>query len=520
LEIDDFHLPKFPDFQISRSPWHNHRQPVPQFEPVIGLEIHAQLLTATKIFCGCSTRFGADSNTSLCPVCLGLPGALPVLNRHAVELAARAALALGCEVHPESIFARKNYFYPDLPKGYQISQYDRPLATGGSIAFTADGRAVRVGITRVHMEEDAGKSLHDGPDAARSTHLDFNRSGVPLIEIVTEPDLRSAADAAEAFSRVREVLVAIGVNDGNMEEGSLRCDANVSVRPAGESAFGTKTELKNLNSFRHVHRAIEFEIERHVQARRDGTPIVQETRLWDPAAGRTTLMRTKEEADDYRYFPEPDLQPLVVARQWIEDIRRTLPELPEARRARFVAQYNLPEYDAGVLTQSMALADYYERVAAGAGNPKAASNWVMGEVTRKLNETRGSIDAVPLNPDALAELIVMIDKGAVSGPIAKDVFEKMFGSGRRPSEIVATEGLGRIDDQAAIDAVAAEVLAGQAATVAEYRAGKTKTFGFLVGQVMKAMAGKADPARVNDSVRRVLDSPAEGNGGAKPPASR
>jgi aspartyl-tRNA(Asn)/glutamyl-tRNA(Gln) amidotransferase subunit B len=481
---------------------------VPAFEPVIGLEIHAQLLTATKIFCGCSTRFGAESNTSLCPVCLGLPGALPVLNRRAVELATRAALALGCEVHAESIFARKNYFYPDLPKGYQISQYDRPLATGGAIAFSAEGRAVRVGITRIHMEEDAGKSLHDGfADSARSTHLDFNRSGVPLIEIVTEPDLRSAADAAEAFSRVREVLVALGVNDGNMEEGSLRCDANVSVRPAGQQEFGTKTELKNLNSFRHVQRAIEFEIERHVQARTDGTAIVQETRLWDPAAGRTTLMRTKEEADDYRYFPEPDLQPLVVDPVWIEEIRRTLPELPAARRARFVSQYNLPEYDAGVLTQSMALADYYERVAAGAGNPKAASNWVMGEVTRKLNETRGSIENVPLAPDALAELIVMIDRGAVSGPIAKDVFEKMFGSGRRPSEIVAAEGLGRIDDQAAIDAVVAEVLAGQAATVAEYRAGKTKTFGFLVGQVMKAMAGKADPARVNESVRRVLDSP-------------
>jgi aspartyl-tRNA(Asn)/glutamyl-tRNA(Gln) amidotransferase subunit B len=482
---------------------------VPAFEPVIGLEIHAQLLTATKIFCGCSTRFGAEPNTALCPVCVGLPGALPVLNRRAVELATRAALALGCEVHPQSIFARKNYFYPDLPKGYQISQYDRPLATGGAITFSSGGRAVHVGITRIHMEEDAGKSLHeDTADSARSSHLDFNRAGVPLIEIVTEPDLRSAADAAEAFSRVREVLVALAVNDGNMEEGSLRCDANISVRPQGERAFGVKTELKNLNSFRHVKHALEFEIDRHVKARQEGTPIVQETRLFDPSSGRTTVMRTKEEADDYRYFPEPDLPPLVVDAAWIEAIRATLPELPAARRARFVAEYQLPEYDAGVLTQSMALADYFERVAAAAGNAKAASNWVMGELTRKLNETRGAIEQAPLAPEALGELIALVDTGTITGPVAKDVFEKMYGSGRRASAIVDQEGLARIDDQSAIDRVVAEVLAGHDATVAEYRAGKTKTFGFLVGQVMKATAGKADPARVNEAVRRFLDHPA------------
>jgi aspartyl-tRNA(Asn)/glutamyl-tRNA(Gln) amidotransferase subunit B len=477
------------------------------FEPVIGLEIHAQLSTDTKIFCGCSTRFGADPNTALCPVCAGLPGALPVLNRRAVELATRAALALGCTVHAASVFARKNYFYPDLPKGYQISQYDKPLATAGEVVFSADGRTVRVGITRIHMEEDAGKSLHDVPDAERWTHLDFNRSGVPLIEIVTEPDLRSAADAAEAFSRVREVLVAIGVNDGNMEEGSLRCDANVSVRPVGETAFGVKTELKNLNSFRHVQRAIEFEIDRHVRARESGTPLHQETRLYDPASNRTTVMRTKEEADDYRYFPEPDLPPLVLDAAWIEEIRGTLPELPAARRARFVSDYKLPEYDAGVLTQSMALADYFEKVAAGSGNAKAASNWVMGELTRKLNETKDPIESAPLAPDALAELITLIDKGTITGPVAKDVFEKMYGSNRRAADIVAAEGLARIDDQAAIDEIVAGVLEGHAATVAEYRAGKTKTFGFLVGQVMKATAGKADPARVNDSVRRVLGTP-------------
>ena len=345
-------------------------------------------------------------------------------------------------------------------------------------------------------------------ESSRWTHLDFNRSGVPLIEIVTEPDLRSAADAAEAFSRVREVLVAIGVNDGNMEEGSLRCDANVSVRPAGEQAFGVKTELKNLNSFRHVQRAIEFEIERHVTAREQGLSIVQETRLFDPPSGRTTVMRTKEEADDYRYFPEPDLPPLVLETAWIEEIRRTLPELPQARRARFVAAYKLPEYDAGVLTQSMAIADYFERVAAASGNAKAASNWVMGELTRKLNETRESIERAPLGAEALAELIVLVEKGTITGPVAKEVFEKMYASGRRAGDIVSAEGLARIDDQAAIDRIVADVLAGHAATVAEYRAGKTKTFGFLVGQVMKATAGKADPARVNESVRRVLGTPA------------
>jgi aspartyl-tRNA(Asn)/glutamyl-tRNA(Gln) amidotransferase subunit B len=478
---------------------------VPTFEPVIGLEIHAQLLTDTKIFCGCSTRFGAEPNTQLCPVCFGLPGALPVLNRRAVEFAIRAALALGCRVQTDSIFARKNYFYPDLPKGYQISQYERPLATEGAIEFSAAGEPRRLGIIRVHLEEDAGKSLHDGfPDSDQATYLDFNRSGVPLIEIVTHPDLRSPAEAAEAFSRLREILVAIGVNDGNMEEGSLRCDANVSVRPAGSETLGVKTEVKNLNSFRYVQRALEYEIERQVAAASAGTPLHQETRLWDQSAGKTILMRTKEEADDYRYFPEPDLPPLVVDAAWIEEIRGTLPELPEARRRRLVAQYHLPDYDAGVLTQSMALADYFERTAAAAGNAKAASNWIMVELTRKMNETRTSIEDVRLSPGSLAELIRMIDGGSITGPVAKAVFEKMYDTGQSAETIVDAEGLRRIDDASAIDGIVRDVLSRHAGPVAEYRAGKTKTLGFLVGQVMKATAGKADPGRVNESVRRVL----------------
>ncbi|CAN5891152.1 Asp-tRNA(Asn)/Glu-tRNA(Gln) amidotransferase subunit GatB [soil metagenome] len=479
------------------------------FEPVIGLEIHCQLLTASKIFCGCSTAYGVPPNASVCPVCLGLPGALPVLNRKAVEYAVRAAHALGCTVQQTSTFARKNYFYADLPKGYQISQYDRPLATGGTVTFQGEGGTTRVGITRVHMEEDAGKSLHEGfADSDRRTYLDFNRSGVPLIEIVTDPDLRSAAGAADFFARLRAILVAIGVNDGNMEEGSLRCDANVSIRPAGSTSLGVKVELKNLNSFRHVQRAVEFEIARQTELVLAGSQVEHETRLWDPSTGRTVSMRGKEDAHDYRYFPEPDLPPLVLDPEWIDTVRKELPELPDARRQRFVKQYGLPEYDATVLTASRELGDYFEAVALASGNPKASSNWVMGALAARMNELGIGIGDVTLTPEALAGLIRLIDAGTISGPVTKAVFETMYDTGRPAQQIVEEEGLSRIDDAPVIAAAVQAVLDANPAAVAQYRAGKGQTLGFLVGQVMKATKGKANPALVNETLRRLLSGDA------------
>ena len=478
-----------------------------QYESVIGLEVHAHLLTASKMFCGCSAAFGGAPNTHVCPVCLGLPGALPALNRAAVDFAVRAGLALGCTIHETSIFARKNYFYPDLPKGYQISQYERPLAAGGAIEFSSGGRTLRVGITRVHLEEDAGKSLHEGfPDSDRKTYVDYNRSGVPLIEIVTEPDLRSAADAAEFFARLRALHVWLGVNDGNMEEGSLRCDANVSVRPAGATGLGTKVEVKNLNSFRFLQKAIGYEIDRQIDRVGEGGRIVQETRLWDASAGRTVGMRSKEEAHDYRYFPEPDLPPLVLDAARIAAIRDLMPELPDARRQRFIEEYALPEYDAGQLIQSRALADYFDATVRAGAPPKLASNWVMGELARKRKETGADLEAVPLEPDRLAGLIALIEHGTISGSMAKDVFEKMFASGRTAGEIVEAEGLAQIDDEAAIRALVGNVLTNNVDAVSQYRAGKTAAFGFLVGQVMKAAAGRTNPRRVNELLKQALAS--------------
>jgi len=475
------------------------------FDPVIGLEIHAQLLTASKIFCGCSTEFGAAPNTRVCPVCLGLPGALPVLNRRAVDDAIRAALALGCTVHAASIFARKNYFYPDLPKGYQISQYEQPLATGGAVEYASGGVQRRVRIRRVHLEEDAGKSLHEGfPDSSRRTYLDFNRSGVPLIEIVTEPDIVSAADAAEFFSRLRTILVWLEVNDGNMEEGSLRCDANVSVRRAGQTEFGTKAEIKNLNSFRFLQKALEYEIARQIDVVTDGGRVVQETRLRDAAAGVTIPMRSKEEAHDYRYFPEPDLPPLMITAERVEAVRGSMPELPDARRSRLIAQYALSEYDAGQLTQSRALADYFEAAVAAGAASKAAANWITGELARKLKETGGDIAAAPVTPERLAGLTALVNGGTLSGSLAKEVFEKMFASGRTADDIVRADGLTQIDDEAQIAELISTVLARHGDAVAQYRSGKTATFGFLVGQVMKAAGGKANPKRVNELLKSAL----------------
>jgi aspartyl-tRNA(Asn)/glutamyl-tRNA(Gln) amidotransferase subunit B len=478
-----------------------------RFEAVIGLEIHAQLLTHSKIFCGCSTAFGAPPNTHVCPVCMGLPGALPVLNRGAVDYAVRAALALGCTIHDTSIFARKNYFYPDLPKGYQISQYERPLATDGAVEWSgAEGRR-RIRITRVHLEEDAGKSLHEGfPDSSRKTYVDFNRSGVPLIEIVSEPDLRSAADAAEFFTRLRELLVWLGVNDGNMEEGSLRCDANVSVRPVGESRLGTKAEVKNLNSFRFLQKALEHEIDRQIELVADDGRVVQETRLWDSAAGRTVSMRSKEEAHDYRYFPDPDLPPLVVDADRLNRIRDAMPELPDTRRARFVAAHGLSPYHAGQVTQSRAVADFFEATVAAGAPPQAASNWITGELARKLKQTGTDIALQPIRPQHLAGLIRAIDSGSISGTIGKDVLERMFASGRTADEIIGDEGLAQLDDESQLIAMIDSVLTTHADAVAQYRAGKTATFGFLVGQVMKVAKGNANPKRVNELLRKALEA--------------
>ncbi|MFZ2196956.1 MAG: Asp-tRNA(Asn)/Glu-tRNA(Gln) amidotransferase subunit GatB [Thermodesulfovibrionales bacterium] len=473
-----------------------------KYEAVIGLEVHAQMLTDTKIFCGCSTKFGSEPNTQTCPVCIGMPGVLPVLNKKALEFAIRTGLATHCTISSYSRFARKNYFYPDLPKGYQISQYEHPICEHGHIEVVVDGNVKKIGITRIHMEEDAGKNIHEG--GGKYSFVDLNRTGVPLMEIVSEPDIRSPQEAVEYMKKLRAVLIYLGVCDGNMEQGSLRCDANVSVRPEGRKEFGTRAEIKNINSFRFVEKAIEYEIKRQTKVIEDGGKIIQETRLWDSNKGITESMRSKEEAHDYRYFPEPDLTPITVEQSVIDEIRAGLPELPEAKRKRFVSEYGLPEYDADLLTSEKAVAAWFEEVVKAGGPPKAAANWVMGDLMKMLNEENTAIDNCLIKPKQLADMLALIEKGTISGKIAKTVFMEMYKTGKDAEGIVKEKGLLQISDGSAIEKAVDEIIAKHPAEVERFKAGEEKLLGFFVGQVMKATKGKANPQMLNDLMKKKL----------------
>ncbi len=478
---------------------------IAKYEPVIGLEVHVQLSTATKIFCGCPTSFGAPPNTNVCPVCLGLPGALPVLNRVAVELALKAGLALNCEIRPVSRFARKNYFYPDLPKGYQISQYDEPIAENGWVEIEANGTRKRIGVTRVHMEDDAGKSLHQGfRDSSRFTYVDLNRSGTPLIEIVSEPDMRSSDDAYAYLTQVKQVLQFVEVSTCDMEKGHLRCDANVSVRLKGADKFGTKAEVKNLNSFRFLKQALDHEIARQVAILESGGRVLQETRLFDSETGETASMRSKESAHDYRYFPEPDLVPLRVSETWLNEVKSQMPELPAVKRARFIETYGLREYDADVLTANRPTSEYFEKAATISGDARTSANWVMGDLMGALKAEGKEIANSPVSAENLGQLVALIGKGEISSKLAKEVFQKMFETGDPPQAIIEREGLKQISDTGALEKIVDEVIAANPKQVEQYRGGKTSVIQFFVGQVMRATRGQANPAALSELLKKKL----------------
>ena len=476
-----------------------------KYETVIGLEVHVQIKTKTKIFCSCSTEFGSPPNENTCPICLGMPGVLPVLNKRFLESSMRACLATHCTIEPMNRFARKNYFYPDLPKGYQISQFELPLGTNGYININVDGTKKRIGLTRIHMEEDAGKLIH-GENSGRpgKSYVDFNRTGVPLCEVVSEPDMRSAEEARAYLNELKSILEYTGVSDCNMEEGSLRCDANVSIRPVGQKEFGTRAELKNLNSFKFIQKAIEYEVDRQTKLLDQGDTVKQETRLYDADRNETFPMRSKEEAHDYRYFPDPDLVPIMIDEAWVEELRKTIPELPEQKRERFVKNYKIPEYDAGVLTSSKPLADYFEQCTALFPQPKTISNWMMGDLLRELKKDGRNIVDCPVSPSALVDLLKLIESGTISGNIAKGIFEEMYQTQKSAGSIVEEKGLKQITDSSAIEKIVAEVLQANPSQVEEFKGGKEKVLGFLVGQVMKASNGKANPAMVNKLLKKKM----------------
>lgn len=480
-----------------------------QYEAVIGLEIHAQLLTDTKMFCGCSTKFGSEPNTQTCPVCVGMPGVLPVINKKAIEYVIKTGIAMNCRISSYSRFARKNYFYPDLPKGYQISQYELPVCGQGYVEITDNGSTKKIGLTRIHVEEDAGKNIHVDTTRSRGgtgnqSFVDLNRAGVPLMEIVTEPDIRSFKEAVEFMKKLRTILRYINVCDGNMEQGSLRCDANVSVRPYGQKELGVKTEIKNMNSFKFIEKALDYEIKRQIKILKDGGKIVQETRLWDSNKGITESMRSKEEAHDYRYFPEPDLIPVEVDRSLIEQIKTQLVELPDPKRKRFISQYRLPEYDADLLISERSTAEWFEQAVKLGGDPKIVSNWMMGELMRRLNEENKQIEECGLKPEQLVGLLKLIDKGIISGKIAKTIFEEMYKTGKDADIIVKEKGLVQISDETDIEPIINEILEKNPKEVERFKAGEEKLMGFFVGQTMKATKGKANPKIVNELLKKKL----------------